>query len=147
MTQYLATELAGSANQTSIPTGYRPKASVQGGRMKRLRASISLAAQQTTDTILLGYMAPDSVFAFGMLNTDTSLGSSTLSIGDGTTANRFANALTDTSVNTPVLFASEAIEAMSDYGVGSMVPVTLTIGGAALPASGNLVIDLYYSRA
>ena len=145
MATYLSTELGGSANQTSAPVGYKPRASVYGGRLKRLRATVTLASQATTDTLQLGNLPAGSVFAFGVLNSDTSLGSSTLAIGISGTTGKYRAAATFTSTDTPTPFGKAVEEAASDAGLSAEQTVIGTIASAALPSSGTLVVDLFYS--
>ena len=145
MATYLSTELGGSANQTSAPVGYKPRASVYGGRLKRLRATVTLASQATTDALQLGNLPAGSVFAFGVLNSDTSLGSSTLAIGISGTTGKYRAAATFTSTDTPTPFGKAVEEAASDAGLSAEQTVIGTIASAALPSSGTLVVDLFYS--
>ena len=145
MATYLSTELGGSANQTSAPVGYKPRASVYGGRLKRLRATVTLASQATTDTLQLGNLPAGAVFAYGVINSDTSLGSSTLAIGISGTTGKYRAAATFTSTDTPTFFGKAAEAAASDAGLSAEQTVIGTIASAALPSSGTLVVDLFYS--
>jgi len=145
MATYLSTELGGSANQTSAPVGYKPRASVYNGRLKRLRATVTLASQATTDTLQFGNLPAGAVFAYGVLNSDTSLGSSTLAIGISGTTGKYRAAATFTSTDTPTFFGKAAEAAASDAGLSAEQTVIGTIASAALPASGTLVVDLFYS--
>lgn len=145
MATYLSTELGGSANQTSVPVGYKPRASVYGGRLKRLRATVTLASQATTDILQLGNLPAGAVFAFGVITTGTSLGSSTLAIGISGATGKYRAAATFTSTDAPTMFGLAAEVAASDAGLAAEQTVIGTIASAALPASGTLVVDLYYS--
>ena len=145
MATYLSTELGGSANQTSAPVGYKPRASVYGGRLKRLRATVTLASQATTDTLQFGNLPAGAVFAYGVINSDTSLGSSTLAIGISGTTGKYRAAATFTSTDTPTFFGKAAEAAASDAGLSAEQTVIGTIASAALPSSGTLVVDLFYS--
>lgn len=146
MAQYLSNELAGTTTgtTTAAASGYRPAASVYGARVKRLRATVSLASQTTSDTILLGTLPTGATFAFGVLTTSATLGSSTVAIGIAGTAGKYRAAATFTSADTPTFFGTAAT-------VGAASPlaaeenVIATIAAANLPASGTLVVDLYYS--
>ena len=57
MAIYLSNEQAGTTTGTTIAsavaTGYKPKATVYGARVKRMRATITLATQTTSDTLTL----------------------------------------------------------------------------------------------
>jgi hypothetical protein len=147
MATYLSNELAGTTTgtSTSAAVGYKPKASVYGGRLKRLRATITLASQTTSDTLQLGNLPAGAVFAFGVLCTDTSLGSSTLAIGISGTTAKYRAAATFTSTDTPTFFGKAAEVAASDAGLAAEQTVIGTIASATLPSSGTLVVDLYYS--
>ena len=145
MATYLSNELGGSANQTSAPVGYKPRASVYGGRLKRLRATVTLASQATTDTLQLGNLPAGAVFAYGVLNSSVSLGSSTLAIGISGTTGKYRAAATFTSTDTPTPFGPAVEAAASDAGLSAEQTVIGTIASAALPSSGTLVVDLYYS--
>lgn len=147
MATYLSNELAGTSTglSTAAGVGYKPKASVYGGRLKRMRATITLASQATTDTLQLANLPAGAVFAFGVLNSDTSLGTSTLAIGITGTTGKYRAAATFTATDTPTFFGKAAEAAGSDNGASTETTVIGTIASAALPASGTLVIDLYYS--
>lgn len=148
MAQYLSNELAGTTTgtSTSAGVGYKPKASVYGGRLKRMRATIALASQTTSDTLLLGNLPAGAVFAFGVLTTGTSLGTSTLAIGYAGTTGAYRAAATFTSTDTPTLFGVTATgPAASDSGASTETPIIGTIATANLPASGTLVVDIFYS--
>jgi hypothetical protein len=145
MATYLSTELGGSANQTAAPVGYKPRASVYGARLKRLRATVTLASQATTDLLQLGNLPAGAVFAYGMLNSSASLGSSTLAIGISGATGKYRAAATFTSTDTPTPFGLAVEAAASDAGLSTEQTVIGTIASAALPSSGTLVIDLFYS--
>lgn len=145
MPAYLSTELGGSANQTAAPTGYKPRTTVYNGRLKRLRASFTLNTQTTSDTLVIGNLPAGSVFAFGKLTSSVSLGTSTLAIGITGTTGKYRAAAAFTAVDTPTDFGPATQVAQSDAGLSADEQVFATIATASLPASGTLVIDLYYS--
>jgi len=148
MAQYLSNELAGTTTGTTqasgVASGYRPAASVYGARLKRLRATITLASQTTSDTLLLGMLPAGATFAFGVLNTTASLGSSTLAIGISGTAGKYRAAAVFTATDTPTMFGTAA-QAGGASPLAADEPVIGTIAAANLPSSGTLVVDLYYS--
>lgn len=146
MAQYLSNELAGTTTgtTTAAAAGYRPSASVYGARLKRLRATINLASQTTSDTLLLGTLPAGATFAYGVLNTTASLGSSTLAIGIAGTAGKYRAAGTFTATDTPTLFGTAAQAALASP-LSAEENVIGTIAAANLPSSGTLVVDLYYS--
>lgn len=148
MPQYLSNELAGTTTgltqASAVAAGYRPAASVYGARLKRLRATVNLAAQTTSDTLLLGILPAGATFAFGVLNSTVSLGSSTLAIGIAGTTGKYRAAAAFTSTDTPTFFGTAAQAGLASP-LTAEESVIGTIAAANLPASGTLVVDLYYS--
>ena len=145
MVAYLSTELGGAANQTAAATGYRPTATVYQARLKRMRATVTLATQTVSDTLVLGILPAGATFAYGVINATATLGASaTLAIGISGTTGKYRAAATFTTADTPTFFGTAAT-------AGSSTPLTAeetvigTIAGASLPSSGTLVVDLYYS--
>lgn len=150
MAQYLSNELAGTTvgTTTAAGVGYKPKASVYGGRLKRMRATITLASQTTSDTLLLGNLPAGAVFAYGVLTASASLGTSTLAIGYAGTTGAYRAAATFTATDTPTLFGVTATgPAASDAGATTETAILGTIATATLPSSGTLVVDIFYSNA
>lgn len=147
MATYLSNELAGTTTglSTSASVGYKPKATVYGARLKRMRATITLASQTTSDTLQLGNLPAGAVFAFGVLTSTVTLGSSTLAVGISGTTGKYRTAGTFTATDTPTPFGNAAQVAASDAGLSAEETVIGTIAAATLPASGTLVVDMYYS--
>lgn len=116
-----------------------------GARMRRYRATITLAGQANGDDIVLFRVPAGSVFAYGVLNSSATLGASaTVAIGvSGTTAKYRAAAVFQTP-NAPTLFGLNS--AVDDDALTADEDVLLTIGAAALPGSGTLIVDMYFSN-
>lgn len=144
MADLLCTELTGT---TSTPRTI-PNGSVAGGRMRRHRATITMAAQATTDNILLCRLRPNDYFAFGIITTSATLGSAEAAIGTNQTHasnGQYRAAAVFTAVNTPTLFGlASAIS--NQTALTAHTPIYLTLGAAALPGSGTLVVDIYASN-
>ena len=115
---------------------------VQGGRLRRFRATITLAAQADGDTVVLARVPAGHAFAYGIINASATLGSSTVAIGVAGTAAKYRAAATFTAA-APTLFG--AVAAVDDAPLTAPEVVILTNTTAALPGSGTLVVDLYYS--
>lgn len=146
MTAYLSTELGGSANQTAAPVGYKPRATVYGGRLKRLRGTFTANTQTTSDTLVVGNLPAGATFAFGVLTASVTMGASaTLAIGTSASTGKYRAAATFTSADTPTLFGTAATIGAADPALAAEEQVIVTIAVASLPASGTLVVDLYYS--
>ena len=124
----------------------RADGSVWTAKLRRHRATIALAGQGSGDDIVLFRVPAGSVFAFGVLNTSVSLGgTATIAVGVSGTTNRYKNAATFTAPNTPTLFGKTT--EVSGAALVADTDVLLTIGAAALPGSGTLVVDMYFSNA
>jgi len=147
MATYLSNELAGTTTgtTTAAAVGYKPRATVYGGRVKRLRATITLATQTTSDILALGNLPAGSVFAYGVITSTVSLSTSTVAVGISGTTGKYRTAATFTATDTPTMFGNAAQVAASDAGSTAEEVVIGTIATASLPASGTLIIDLYYS--
>lgn len=143
MAQTYSNELSGIA---SIPV-VKPSATAgYGARLRRYRASISLAAQVfgVGNEVIIAKVPAGLAFAYGIVNTDTSLATSTISIGTAATAAKYNNAAqTLTATNTPTLFAAAAQEEQAVLTAEEVIQIL--VGVANLPASGNLVVDLFFS--
>lgn len=110
----------------------------------RFRATITLASQASGDNIVLADVPSGMLFAGGELITDTSLATATLAIGIAGTTGKYRTAAVQTATDTPSLFGNTAQYAAS--ALAAPERIIATIGVAALPASGNLVVDLYFSH-
>lgn len=115
-----------------------------GGALRRYRATITLATQTTSDTIVLFKVRRGICFAFGLLASTVSLGSSQIAIGITGTTGKYRAAAVFTAVETPTLFGLTA-----NSGAAATLTtdetIFITISAASLPASGTLVVDMYFS--
>jgi hypothetical protein len=119
---------------------------VVGGRVRRIRGTITLNSQTTSQTILVGRIPAASHFAYGVLTSSASLGTSTIAIGVAGATGRYRAAATFTAVDTPTLFGPAAAVG-SAAGVTAEETIIITIGTASLPASGTLIVDLYVTAS
>lgn len=138
MATYLSTDLTGSANQTSIPAGYRPKASVVGGRAKVFRATFTFNSQTTSDTLQLFNLPTGATFIKGWAYVDTSTSTATIAIGTAGSTGKYRAAAAMTTTNSPLDFGIAAA-ALADP-LAAEETVIATIGSASLPSSGTLTI-------
>ena len=138
MANTYATEVAGI---DSVPT-VNSNGGVQGGRLRRFRATITLASQADGDTIVLASVPAGYAFAYGILNASATLGSSTIAIGVSGTAGKYRASAVFTAA-APTLFGVST--AVDDAPLTAGETVILTNTTAALPSSGTLIVDLYYS--
>lgn len=127
---------------TNPPVKVSPAA--HGGRVRVLSDTVTMAAQTTSDTIVLfgGRLPVGAQVLYGVLTTSATLGSSQIAIGITGSTGKYRAAATFTSTNTPTLFGVAA---------GLLTPVTteeqifITISAADLPSSGTLHVQLFYA--
>jgi len=143
MTVFYSNELDPVLNATPAR---KAKGSAVGGRMRREQATIDLASQATTDTIVIASVPKGQAFAYGVLNSSVTLGAATIAVGITGATGKYRAAAVFTAVSTPTLFGVNA--ALGDGAeLAAAEEIFITIATAALPASGRLVVDLYFSGA
>jgi hypothetical protein len=136
-----STETAGFGTSPVSP----PRAPAYGGRVKAIRNVITLASQTTSDAIHLGVIPAGAIPLPGVLAASASLGSSVVAIGTNSTHGsngQLRAAATFTATDTPTFFG--VVAGIDDTPYSSDTPIYLTIATANLPASGTLVVILYY---
>lgn len=116
-------------------------------KVERIRAIITMAADAITDQFVIGELPPGAAFAYGLITSDTSLGTTVAAIG--TSAVHAGNgqhrgAAVFTAIDTPTLYGkASAVSAVPPTG---RTLLYLTWATAALPASGTLIIDTYFTK-
>lgn len=105
--------------------------------------TIVLNSQATADTQVLARIPAGQKFLYGIINTDTSLGSAVISIGTAATPAKYRAAAVFTATDTPTLFGKAG--AADDVPLAVDEEVLLTVATAALPASGNFVVQIFCS--
>lgn len=108
------------------------------GKIAHYRATITLAAQANGDKVELFHLPKGSCLLGFLINSSVTLGTATIAIGDSTTADKYKQAAVFTTADVPAPAGKNAatLEPIGDDGL-----VVLTVGTAALPASGTLVVD------
>lgn len=120
-----------------------PNAVRSAGRVKRISNTITLASQLAADTVTLLPLPIGHLFGFGVLN-GPSLGSTTISIGDGTTSDLYrADATFTAAVATK--FGKTGPEFLAPST--TVITPVLTFATATAPASGTLSVDFYVTTA
>lgn len=115
-----------------------------GAHLIRYRAAVVLQSQASGDTIVLADVPTGMVFAGGEILTDTSLATATIAVGTAANSGLYRAAAVLTATDTPALFGTTAQYISAPLTAPSRV--IATVGVAALPASGNMVVDLYFSH-
>lgn len=126
-----------------------PNAIANGGKQRTYGDTITLASQASGKKIAVARIPVQSSIVGFTIITDTSLSTATLSIGDMNSATQYAAAATFTATDTPTR-TGKAVAHMTPITSGydattglastSFTDIVLTVGVAALPASGNLVV-------
>lgn len=142
MATHYSTEMTGVLDGTSPVQ--RADGRVVNADVKTIRATVPLTAQASGDTIVLGKLPTGGRLLFAAMNASATLGgTATVALGSPSAPAKYRAAATFTTANTPVLVNLSA--AADDAPLGEEETVILTVGAAALPGSGTLVIDLVYS--
>ena len=129
-----------AARLADVPRTYPPVA-FAGGKLRVLIEVFNYNAE-ATGTYAIGAPLPaGAVPVLGCLVTSASTGTATVAIGNKDSATRYRSGTVLSQVDTPTLFGPGLV-------VGSTTPLSeqlmLTVGTAALPAAGRLVIMLLY---
>lgn len=140
MAQTFAPEVAGLG---TIPST-KANGGVQGGRLRRFRATVAFDGQDIGDTIVLAEVPAGYTFAYGVINATATLGgTATIAIGTASSVGKYRIAATQTATG-PTLFG--VASAADDVPLEAEERVILTVAAAALPDSSNFaVVDLYFS--
>lgn len=135
-------ELDPVLNASTVPAE-KVEGDVYRARIRRYRATITLASQVSGEVIYLAVPKDAEKFMHGTIATSVTLGTATVKIGPISSDAAYRAAATFTVVDAPQHFGVTAAIA-SDPKTGGEA-IVLTTGAAALPASGTLVVDLYFS--
>lgn len=126
---------------TLLAAGTTPAPGFVGGTVRVFNEQITLAAQADTDTIEVGKLPKGAIPLYGVIVSSVSLATSTVAIGITGTAGKYRAALVLTAL-TPEVFGVSG-------GVGDALAaeetVIVTVGTAALPASGTVRVMLFYT--
>lgn len=115
-----------------------------GGKVKIAYGYLTLAAQTVgAQTFTNGTLSvPEGAIVKSIeISSTVSLGTSTIAIGDGTTADKYKAAATFTTANIPVK-AGKAAALFT--AVSARESIVLTTAAATLPASGTLNVCVEY---
>ncbi len=139
----MATTYANEVAGFGTTPNTKPDGGIHGGRLRRFRASFTMAAQASGDDIVLAKVPAGYRFAFGILNASATMGASaTVAIGITGATGKYRAAAVFTAA-APTLFGVNT--AADDDALTAEETVLLTIAVAALPGSGTAYVDLYFS--
>jgi hypothetical protein len=153
---YFSTQMAALTGNTGGAVQTLPTVSQIGGRERIQVANLALASQTSGSAIMLARLPLGAVISGIQLITDTSLGTSTIALGDVGAGNSaiYAAAQTLTGLNTPTrvgLAATHGAMIATGYDATtgnlskSYEDVVMTVAVANLPATGNVVVIFEYA--
>ena len=134
---------ANTAPRATTPPGL-VDGSLQGGHVRVYREKITLAGQTTADTIVLALPSAGETFLSGTLTSDVSLGLAQVSVGPAAVPAKYRALGVHTAVDTPTPFGKASAQGVK---LATDEVVVMTISAAALPASGTLIVDLYFTQS
>lgn len=132
-------ELAGDANS---PRSQRSMTDL-GAKLRRSVATITLAAQASGDIINLPQRPKGSRYAGHQITASVSLGTATIALGTPGTAGKYRAAAVHTAVDSPTNVGIAA--RLADAALTADELQILTVGTAALPGAGTLIVELFYT--
>ena len=119
-----------------------PEVGDVGGRVRCFNENITLTGQAVGDVIEAGFLPRGARLLYGVLNSDTALGISTLEVGISGKPAKYQAAATLTVTDIPTLFGNtqNVGEALNGEEI-----VIITVGANALPVGGVLRLQLFYT--
>ena len=146
MTVLYSTELASIA---ATPVVKANATKGYGARLRRYRGTITYATQRYAgggpDTTIVAVVPAGSIFAFGVITSDTSSGSCTIGVGITGSTVKYKAQAAFTATETPTVFGKAAVVGLATPLIADET-IFVTYGAADAPASGTLVIDLYFTN-
>lgn len=127
---------------TKVNAGTTPAPGFVDGSVRSFVETVTYASQASGDTIEVARLPKGAVVLGGLITTDTSTGTATLSIGISGSAAKYKAAAVFTATDTPTLFGKTAA---LNVALSAEETVIITIGTAALPASGTLAVTFFYT--
>ena len=129
-----------AARLADVPRTYPPVA-FAGGKLRVLIEVFNCNGEAPGAYAIGAPLPAGAVPVLGFLVASTSTGSATLAIGNKDNASRYRGGTILSQVDTPALFGPGLV-----VGAATLLAeqLLLTVGAAALPATGRLVIMLLY---
>lgn len=115
-----------------------------GGQLRVLSDVVTYASQASGDIIVVGggKLPVGAKVLYGALTTSTSTSTATLSVGISGTATKYKTAAAVTTTDVPQLFG---VVSGKSAVLTAEEQIILTVGTAALPASGTLLVEIFYT--
>jgi hypothetical protein len=149
-----APEMTALTGNTGGAVQSLPNVTKVGARERVFVTTLVLATQVSTSVIGMARLPLGAIITGITLVTDTSLGSSTIALGDTNSAALYMAAQTLTSTNTPTRVGlasahgapiTAGFDCVSGLANKSYEDIVLTIAVANFPASGNLTLIIEYA--
>jgi uncharacterized membrane protein YkgB len=144
MAQGYSSELVGVLDGTQAPAK-KADGRVYQAKPRRFRASFNLAASTTAkaigDTNVIAEIPEGYSFSHATLVATVGLAAATIAIGTVAVPDKYLAAVTVPTADTSVSGGKAAARAAEPLAIKDVV--IMTIGAAALPNAGTLVIDLF----
>lgn len=129
------------ARMAQLAAGTTPAPGLVDGTPRVFVEEVTLASQAIADTIEVARLPKGAVPLYGVIVSSVSLATATVAVGIVGTPGKYRAAAT-LAVTTPNVFG---VADGVGQAVGAEETVILTVGAAALPASGTLRVMLVYA--
>lgn len=133
------------ANTLAKPPVFNPPG-VWYSRVRCFQATVTLASQAVGDDIVLFLLPAGFRPAYGVVASGVSIAGSKLSIGTSDEAGKYRASADGPAADVPQLFGIVAAT-RDPLAASETVRLKVETGGAALPASGSLVVRLFGTGA
>lgn len=139
-----------SIQQTGVADGTEIPADKADGRQVGASKTVTLASKRTDealvagDRMFLGYKPAGCKLTGVTLTTDTSLATTTVAIGDDTTADKYAAAATLTAIDTPTKLGVKATT-LDDDPTDEQEAIWATFAVAGVGAAVALTFELEFT--
>lgn len=131
-----------AAQMTKLNAGTTPAPGFVDGTVRAFTETVTYASQAASDTIEVARLPKGAVVVGIQFCADTSSGTATLSMGTSGSPAKYRAAATFTATDTPTLVGKAAA---LNTALAAEETVILTVGTAALPASGTLQVTVLYN--
>ena len=131
-----------AAQMKKLAEATTPDPGFVDGSVRVFAETVTYASQATSDTIAVARLPKGAIFLYGLLTATVTAGTATMAIGTAASAGKYRAAATFTATNAPTPFG---LAANQHVALAAEEEVIITVGTAALPASGTLQVTIFYA--
>jgi len=130
------------AVMTKVAAGTTPDPGSVAATVRAFTEIVTFASQASGDTIEVAKLPKGARVLHGVLTTSASTGTATLAVGTSSSAAKYRAAAVLTATDTPTPFG---VATALNVANSAEETVVVTVGTAALPASGTMAVTTVYT--